>query len=225
MEKQKDEKQENSKKESVKKQNSEQKKQKAVKKEKEEKTGGISQKELAALLGMSESAFTEFKKRYPVLADLPEETEENLKIERGKMVKQVERTLLRCCTGYTVSNKKYYKLKNHKRDENGEIELLDGKPIPVEELQEVIEESYIPPDLSAIQFFLLNRSKKDWKKDHDKLSIEKKRLEQQERKILLEEEKASGIQTEGMQIEEILEMQEMDMSMRPDGEWDDDKTI
>lgn len=224
MEKQKDEKQENGKKEAAKKQDDEQKKseQKATK---EENKGGISQKELAVLLGMSETAFTELKKRYPVLADLPEEREENLKIARGRMVKQVERTLLRCCTGYTVSNKKYYKLKNPKRDENGEIELLDGKMVTVEELQEVVEESYIPPDLSAIQFFLLNRSKKDWKKDHDRLSIEKKRLEHQERKILLEEEKISGIQTEGVQIEEILEMQEMDTPVKMDGDWDDDKTI
>lgn len=192
---------------------------------KEKKNSGISQNELAALLGMSEGAFAEFKKRYPVLSDLPEETEESLKVMRGRMVKQVERTLLRCCTGYTVSSKKYYKLKNPKLDENGEFALHEGKMVTVEELQEVIEESYIPPDLSAIQFYLLNRSKKDWKKDHDKLSIEKKRLEQQERKILLEEEKASGIQTEGMQIEEILEMQELDASIKADGAWDDDKTI
>ena len=193
--------------------------------EKETEKSGISQEELAELLGMSEETFLEFKKRYPVLADLPEETDENLKVMRGRMVRQVERTLLRCCTGYTVSNKKYYKLKNPKRDEMGELELHEGKPITVEELKEVIEENYIPPDLSAIQFYLLNRSKKDWKKDHDRLSIEKKRLEHQERKILLEEEKASGMQTEGMQIEEILEMQEMELSAGTGGDWDDDKTI
>ena len=191
----------------------------------EEKHGGISQNELAALLGMSEETFAEFKKRYPVLSDLPEETEEPLKTMRGRMVKQVERTLLRCCTGYTVSNKKYYKLKNPKLDEDGKFALQDGKMVTVEELQEVIEESYIPPDLSAIQFYLLNRSKKDWKKDHDRLSIEKKRLEHQERKILLEQEKASSIQTEGLQIEQILEMQELDTVLKADGAWDDDKTI
>lgn len=192
---------------------------------KAEKNGGISQNELAALLGMSEDAFAEFKKRYPGLSDLPVETDEPLKVMRGRMVKQVERTLLRCCTGYTVRNKKYYKLKNPKLDENGAFALHDGKMVTVEELQEVIEESYIPPDLSAIQFYLLNRSKKDWKKDHDRLSIEKKRLEHQERKILLEEEKASGMQTEGLQIEDILEMQEMDVMMKADGAWNDDKTI
>ena len=196
-----------------------------VKNTKEEKKNSISQKELAALLGMSEDTFAEFKKRYPVVFDLPEDAEESLQVMRGRMVKQVERTLLRCCTGYTVSNKKYYKLKNPKLDENGEFALHEGKMVTVEELQEVIEESYIPPDLSAIQFYLLNRSKKDWKKDHDRLSIEKKRLEHQERKILLEEEKASGMQTEGLQIEDILEMQEMDAAMKADGAWNDDKTI
>ena len=196
-----------------------------VKNTKEEKKNSISQKELAALLGMSEDTFAEFRKRYPVVFDLPEDAEESLQVMRGRMVKQVERTLLRCCTGYTVSNKKYYKLKNPKLDENGEFALHEGKMVTVEELQEVIEESYIPPDLSAIQFYLLNRSKKDWKKDHDRLSIEKKRLEHQERKILLEEEKASGMQTEGLQIEDILEMQEMDAAMKADGAWNDDKTI
>ena len=49
---------------------------------KEKKNSGISQNELAALLGMSEGAFAEFKKRYPVLSDLPEETEESLKVMR-----------------------------------------------------------------------------------------------------------------------------------------------
>lgn len=224
MEKQKDGKEERIMKEDME-QGAEEAQKGNVQEEKRREKNGISQKELADLLGMSEEAFEQFKKQYPVLADLPEETEEPLKMIRGKMVKQVERTLLRCCTGYTVSSKKYHKLKNPKRDENGEIELLDGKPIPMEELKEVIEESYIPPDLSAIQFFLLNRSKKDWKKDHDRLSIEKKRLEHQERKILLEEEKASGILTDGMQIEEILEMQEMDTAIHTDGEWNDEKTI
>ena len=85
---------------------------------------------------------------------------------------------------------------------------LCGRERSVEEvLEEVTEKQHVPADVSAIKFFLMNKARKDWQNDPERLAIEKKRLANDTKRTELAANNANG-GGEGKSIEDILEAAE-----------------
>lgn len=166
---------------------------------------GISQKEMAKMLDMSYSHFRELKKKIPALSALLKKSADFLKAEKAKQIENVEKTLYERCMGYSADVKKHYKLKKPMKNEDGTLVFDEsGKVITEEVLEEVTETQHVPADVSAIKFFLMNKARKDWQNDPERLAIEKKRLANDTKRTELAANNANGA-GEGKGIEEILE--------------------
>ena len=165
---------------------------------------GISQKEMADMLDMAYSTFRELKKKIPALSALLKKCAEIRKAEKQKELEGVERSLLDRCHGYNATIKKHMKVKKPVYGPGGRVLMDDnGKVITEEVLEEVVDEQHVPADVGAIKFYLLNKGRKDWKNDPEKLAIEKKRLENDTKRTKLAENSA-GVGKEGKSIEDIL---------------------
>ena len=82
---------------------------------------------------------------------------------KKKQVLEVERSLLERCKGYTVEVRKHIKVKRAAIDSEGRLRYDEAGKVIMEEVPvEVIETQYIPPELNAIRFYLLNRAGEDW---------------------------------------------------------------
>lgn len=138
---------------------------------------GISQKEMAEMLEMAYSTFRELKKKIPALSALLKKSADFLKAEKQKEIEGVERSLLERCHGYNAPVKKHYKVKKPVIGPGGKVLMDDnGKVITEEVLEEVTDEQHIAADVTAIKFYLMNKARKDWQNDPERLAIEKKRL-------------------------------------------------
>lgn len=110
---------------------------------------GLSDEQIAKNVGISRSTLSEWKRKYPDIADALKKDKEVADVE-------VENSLYLKCLGQKVSLKKTFKVKN--------IQYKDGKKVSEkEELQVGEDEIYIPPDTKAIIFWLTNRARDDWK--------------------------------------------------------------
>ena len=166
---------------------------------------GISQKEMARMLDMSYSHFRELKSKIPALSALLKKSADFLKAEKAKQVENVEKTLYERCMGYSADVKKHYKLKKPMKNEDGTLVFDEsGKVITEEVLEEVTETQHVPADVSAIKFFLMNKARKDWQNDPERLAIEKKRLANDTKRTELAANSQSG-GAEGKSIEDILD--------------------
>ena len=167
---------------------------------------GLSQKEMAEMLGMAYSTFRELRKKIPALSALLKNSADFLKAEQKKEVEKVEVSLLNRCLGYNADIKKHMKVKKPMQGANGEV-LTDanGKVITEEVLEEVTEQQHVPADVGAIKFYLLNKAKDKWKENPDRLELEKKRVANDTKRTKLAEQAASGTGPSGKTIEEILE--------------------
>lgn len=169
---------------------------------------GISQKEMAEMLEMAYSTFRELKKKIPALSALLKKCAEIRKAEKQKELEGVERSLLDRCHGYNAPVKKHMKVKKPVYGPGGQVLMDDnGKVITEEVLEEVIDEQHVPADVGAIKFYLLNKGRKDWKNDPEKLAIEKKRLENDTKRTKLAENNASQAKEE-KSVEDFLEAAE-----------------
>lgn len=166
---------------------------------------GISQKDMAELLGMGYTTFRDLKKKIPALSALLKKSADEKKKQKKKQVEEVEKTLLQRCLGYNADVNKHYKLKKPLRNEDGEIVSIGGKVVTEEVLEEVTETQHIPADVGAIKFFLMNNAKENWKSDPDRLELEKKRVANDTKRTKIAEAAASGQNTAGKTIEDILE--------------------
>ena len=119
---------------------------------------GLSQKEMAEMLGMAYSTFRELRKKIPALSALLKKSADFLKAEQKKEIEKVEVSLLNRCLGYNADIKKHMKVKKPMQGANGEV-LTDanGKVITEEVLEEVTEQQHIPADVGAIKFYLLKQ--------------------------------------------------------------------
>ena len=167
---------------------------------------GLSQKEMAEMLGMAYSTFRELRKKIPALSALLKNSADFLKAEQKKEVEKVEVSLLNRCLGYNADIKKHLKVKKPMQGADGKV-LTDanGKVITEEVLEEVVEQQHVPADVGAIKFYLLNKAKDKWKENPDKLELEKKRVANDTKRTKLAEQAASGTGPSGKTIEEILE--------------------
>lgn len=166
---------------------------------------GISQKEMAAMLGMAYSTFRDLKKKIPALSALLEKSADFLKEKKQKEIEGVEKSLLERCHGYNAPVKKHMKVKKPVYGLDGKVLTDDnGKVIAEEVLEEVTETQHIPADVTAIKFYLMNKARKDWQNDPERLAIEKKRLANDTKRTELAANSQNGA-GEGKGIEEILE--------------------
>ena len=167
---------------------------------------GLSQKEMAEMLGMAYSTFRKLRGEIPALSALLKKSADFLKAEQKKEVESVEVSLLNRCLGYNADIKKHMKVKKPMQGADGKV-LTDanGKVITEEVLEEVTEQQHIPADVGAIKFYLLNKAKDKWKENPDRLELEKKRVANDTKRTKLAEQAASGGGVSGKTIEEILE--------------------
>lgn len=171
---------------------------------------GMSQKEMAEMLGMSYSTFRKLKGEISALSALLKKSADVLKERQKKELEQVEASLLQRCLGYNASVKKFVKLKKPILDAEGQMILEKGKPLTEEVLEEVTEEQHVPADIGAVKFYLLNKARKDWKNDPERLAIEKKRLANDTKRTQIAEANASTQSAEGKTIEEYLDAAELE---------------
>lgn len=169
---------------------------------------GMSQKEMAEMLGMSYSTFRKLKGEISALSALLKKSADVLKERQKKELEMVEASLLQRCLGYNASVKKFVKLKKPILDAAGQMILEKGKPLTEEILEEVTEEQHVPADIGAVKFYLLNKARKEWKNDPERLDIEKKRLANDTKRTKIAEANANTQSAEGRSIEEYLEAAE-----------------
>lgn len=175
---------------------------------------GISQKDMAAMLDMSYSSFRELKRKIPALSALLEKKPKEEIVEKARMVSEVETSLYKRCMGYDAEVTKHYKVKVIARSAEGApLFSKEGKPITEEQLVEVKEKTHVPADVGAMKFYLLNKARKDWKNDPDRLEIEKKRLANDTKRTKIAENAANG-QAEGATVEDYLENAEKEAGAR-----------
>lgn len=111
---------------------------------------GVTDKDIAQKkIGISPQTFCEWKTKYPEFA-------EALKKGREVCDYEVENALHRRAIGYYITVKKPVKLKEEKQ------KVGEGKVV-TERIEMVEEEVYIPPDPSAMYFWLQNRKPEQWK--------------------------------------------------------------
>ena len=161
---------------------------------------GMSQKEMAEMLGMSYSTFRKLKGEISALSALLKKSADVLKERQKKELEMVEASLLQRCLGYNASVKKFVKLKKPILDAAGQMILEKGKPLT--------EEQHVPADIGAVKFYLLNKARKEWKNDPERLDIEKKRLANDTKRTKIAEANANTQSAEGRSIEEYLEAAE-----------------
>ena len=109
---------------------------------------GMADKKIAKRLGIADSTFRKYMKEHPELGY-------TLRQAKERADSEIENALFKKATGFKMSVKKPYKIKN--------VEYKDGKK--VFEKEEVIlaeEEVYIHPDTSAQVFWLKNRKPVQW---------------------------------------------------------------
>ena len=99
---------------------------------------GLSQKEMAEMLGMAYSTFRKLKGEIPALSALLKKSADFLKAEQKKEIESVEVSLLNRCLGYNADIRKHMKVKKPMLGADGKI-LTDGsgKVITEEVLEEV----------------------------------------------------------------------------------------
>lgn len=124
---------------------------------------GLTEEEIARKCGIAGATLREWKKRYPPIA---------LALMRGKEIADihVENALYKKALGYSVPVKKTYKLKR--------VEYEGGKRVSEEEyLETVVDEVYVPADISAQKFWLTNRAQKKWGGEAGSTQADRERLD------------------------------------------------
>lgn len=118
---------------------------------------GLIDKDIAHNLGVAESTFNGYKKKYPELAKA-------LRDSKPEADAKVESALFKKALGYNVEVKKTFKCKHTTYDST------TGKKIAEDEVLETgIDEVHIPADTTAQIFWLKNRVPDKWR---DKQEIE-----------------------------------------------------
>ena len=110
---------------------------------------GISQTKMREMLNVSRRTWERCKKQYPEFLDAIN-TPRIVRVKNHDQdVAELEAEMNRLAHGFTAKVKKFYKLKH--------VEYDNGKRVSEdEELVEVEEEQYIPPNFHALRFLLMN---------------------------------------------------------------------
>ena len=115
---------------------------------------GLTDEQIAHNMGIAKSTLYEWKNKYTDLSDALSKSKDVADIE-------VENALFKKCIGFKTTIRKAFKLKD--------VTYKDGKRIKeTERIDYADDEIYIPPDTTAIKFWLINRKNQAWKGDPDK---------------------------------------------------------
>ena len=138
---------------------------------------GMSQKEMAELLGMGYSTFRKIKGQNVALLALLKQCANTRKKVEEEQVKSVEYSLFERAKGYEYIENVPIKVKSEYYNE-------EGKKCSEEHVKIVERTVHVPADIGAAKFFLSNRSKKMWQdnphkveNDKENLKLKKKELE------------------------------------------------
>lgn len=131
---------------------------------------GLSEKQIAHNMGIAYSTFKDWKNKHSAFSAL-------LKKSKRVIDEQVENSLLTKALGFTKTVTKPVKVKEVKYSKEGKRQKEVEKVVMVE------EQVYVPPDTTAMIFWLKNRLPKDWANDPHLLELKKKDLKLKEKKI------------------------------------------
>ena len=115
-----------------------------------------SEEEIASRCDIAASLLRSWRKKYP-------EFDEAIRLGKSESDYFVIKALHKKATGFNVGVKKTYKLKRVEFDPDTGKKLRE-----YEELATGVDETYIPPDLSAEKFWLKNRQGESWLESADK---------------------------------------------------------
>lgn len=154
---------------------------------------GMAEKEMAEMLGIAYSTFRRAKQSNMILSAVLEEAKKHRSDILKDQVKNVEASLYKRCLGYNAKVQKNYKVKKVVFDDGGQV-VLDkgGKAVMEETLEERTEETHVPADITAVKFFLLNKARKEWRSDPERLEIDKKRLVNDTKRTKIAEQARGG---------------------------------
>lgn len=111
---------------------------------------GLTDAEIAAKMGISRSTLARWKLDHEPIAQA-------LRVGKDAADRMVENALYHRAVGYTTRVKKLYKVRRVEYDE------ATGRKVgEYEELVEGEEDVLVPPDVTAMRFWLANRKKLDW---------------------------------------------------------------
>lgn len=123
---------------------------------------GATGKQIAGNLGIAESTLYRYKDEHQELANAIDEGRKSLVIElRGALIQKA--------LGIKVTVKKGMKCKNVYYDDC-------GKRCEREEVEIYEEETYIPPDVAALNLALKNYDKENWANDPQLLELKREEL-------------------------------------------------
>lgn len=112
---------------------------------------GLIDEQIAHNIGISRSTLSEWKLKYPIIADTLKKSKEIVDI-------QVENALFNKALGYNAKIKKTFKLKKV------EYNQKTGKRVAeYEELVEAYDEVHVPADTTAQIYWLKNRKPAEWR--------------------------------------------------------------
>ncbi len=117
---------------------------------------GNTNKEIAAKLNIAESVFYEWCKKYPEFSEVIKKAREEYAIP------EVEGALFKLATGYWIEEKRKIGIKTKKKTEDNAGNTEEDNE-GLEKVRMEIIEKYIPPNPTAIIFFLKNRAPDRWK--------------------------------------------------------------
>lgn len=130
---------------------------------------GMSQKEMAELLGMGYSSFRKVKSENLALLALLKQCANTRKKIEEEQVKSVEVSLFERAKGYNVPKQVITKVKETYYDDNNQKCTKEDVVVT-----EIIE--HVPADIQAAKFFLVNRAKKTWQDNPHKVEADKENL-------------------------------------------------
>lgn len=131
---------------------------------------GVPQKEICKYLNIGYSTFGKIKRENIALLAVLEKSATYKRNREKEKNKNVEKSLYERATGYNYEIIENIKVKASGYDEN-------GKKWEKEEIIEKPKKVHVPADIQAAKFYLLNRARKNWKDNPDKVENDKEMLE------------------------------------------------
>lgn len=129
---------------------------------------GLSQKEIAERLNIGYSTFRELKSTNLALSALFPNSA-RLKRFPNEKIKKVEKALYERAIGYEYEQEEHIKVKESGYDER-------GKKWEKESIKTVSKKVFVPPDVAAAKFYLINRDRRNWKDNPHKVENDKQIL-------------------------------------------------
>ncbi len=135
---------------------------------------GLTEAEIAELLGIGYSTFRKIKGQNVALLALLKHCAMVKRNTLKTQVEQIERSLFERAKGYDYETTDYIKVKQTGYDDK-------GKKWEKEELQQVNKKIHVPADVQAAKFFLINAAKKKWQDNPHKVENDKKAMKLKEK--------------------------------------------